>query len=111
MSSLTRKHGICLILVAFIFSLVGSALHAVTKHEIFELSRQIKAKKAEIASLQAELRKLNEEGGPDAQEKAQIIMEQIRELREQLNELNKNLEKLKKTSNNAIDATESFRRR
>ncbi len=103
MSSLIRKHGICLILAAFVFSLIGSALHAVTKHEIFELSQQIKAKKAEITSLQAELRKLNEEGGPEAQEKAQIIMEQISELREQLRVLNKNLDELKKTAHPGIE--------
>lgn len=95
MSSLIRKSGICLILVAFVFSMIGSALHAASKHELFELSKNIKQTKSQISNLQAELRKLNEEGGPQAQEQAQVIMAQIKELREQLKGMEKNLEHLK----------------
>lgn len=96
MSSLIRKNGICLILVAFVFSLLSSALFATTKHEMFELSQQIKNVKGQIRDLHSELHKLNEEGGPDAQEKAQIIMSQICELKERLRTMEKNLEQLKK---------------
>ncbi|HMM58509.1 MAG TPA: hypothetical protein PKC25_00095 [Candidatus Rifleibacterium sp.] len=98
MSSFNRKSWLCLILLAFVFSLTGSTLLAVTKHQIFELSQQIKQKQSQVNKLYAELRKLNEEGGPEAQEKAQVIMAEIVELKEQIGELQRNLEQLKKTA-------------
>lgn len=98
MSSLSRKNGICIILFAFVLSLIGSALHAASKHEIYQLSQQIKQKQNQINTLYAELRKLNEEGGPEAQEKAQIVMAQICELKQELGELQKDMQKLKKAA-------------
>ncbi len=98
MSSFNRKSWLGLILLAFVFSLTGSTLFAVTKHQIFELSQQIKQKQSQVNKLYAELRKLNEEGGPEAQEKAQVIMAEIVELKEQIGELQRNLEELKKTA-------------
>lgn len=101
MNSLTRKAGICLILVAFVFSLLGSALQAASKQELFELGKNIKQTKSQISNLQTELHKLNEEGGPQAQEQAQVIMAQIKELKEQLKGMEKSLEQLK--NGNEVD--------
>ncbi len=102
-----KRNGICLILVAFVFSLFTCSLAAATKTEIYELSQQIKQKQTQITSLYAELRKLNEEGGPDAQEKAQIIMEQIKVLREDVARLKKNLDQIKSTASGHVVISEN----
>lgn len=104
------RNGICLILVAFVFSFLASALSAATKTEIYELSQKIKQKQAKITTLYAELRKLNEEGGPEAQEKAQIIMEQIKALREEVTILKKNLNQIKSTAGSGHPALEASER-
>ncbi|GEM_PF-1346249 len=96
MISFSRKNAICVVLFAFVLSLIGNVLYAASKHEIYQLSQRIKQKQTQIDNLYAELRKLNEEGGPESQEKAQIVMAQICELKKELAELHKNMQKLKK---------------
>ncbi|GAB4282364.1 MAG: hypothetical protein Kow0029_27900 [Candidatus Rifleibacteriota bacterium] len=85
-----------LVLTLFVFTMLGSALFSATKQEIFEVSNQIKALKHEIKLAYAELRKLNEEGGPEAQEQAQLIMEHIKIMKEDLDTLNAVLANMKK---------------
>lgn len=103
MNSLTKKHGICLILLAFVLSFIGSSLQAATKQEMYQLGKEIKSTQTQISSLYAELRKLNEEGGPDSQEKAQLIMDHIQELKERLARMQKSLDQMKKGTDNISD--------
>ncbi|MGM0600501.1 MAG: hypothetical protein ACQETH_11885 [Candidatus Rifleibacteriota bacterium] len=74
--SVTKKT-IWLVLTIFIISMLGSAVQAASKHEMYEVSQKIKQLNEEIRLAYIELRKLNEEGGPEAQVEAQKLMEKI----------------------------------
>jgi septal ring factor EnvC (AmiA/AmiB activator) len=99
MKSLVSKNSIFLMVMVFLFSFVASMASAVNKQEMFELGERIRVLQNRITDAYEELRKLNEEGGDQAQEQAQIVMAQIKEMKIELQKLQKNLEKLKKGEN------------
>lgn len=88
MKNYCNRKSICIILTLFVFSMVGSLLQAaVNKQQLFEIGQQIRELNEKISEAYEELRKLNEEGGPAAQEQAQLIMMQIKEMKEDLKTL------------------------
>lgn len=72
------KRSIWLVLTIFIISMLGSAVQAASKQEMYEVSQKIKQLNEKVKQAYIELRKLNEEGGPEAQIKAQKLMKQIK---------------------------------
>jgi tRNA uridine 5-carbamoylmethylation protein Kti12 len=101
MKSFCRNSGIILILVVFAMSIFAPAsASAIGKQKIYELSKQIKELDVQIKEAYAELRRLNEEGGPDAQIKAQVLMQQIKEMRKEQDFLKEQLKEAKKIKNN-----------
>lgn len=52
-----------------------------------DVQKELKALKLALKQTQAELRRLNEEGGSQDQAKAQELMEKIRELRQKISDL------------------------
>lgn len=95
MNTLINRKNIWLVLTLFVFAMVGSILQAATKQEMFEVGQEIREIQAGIKVAYEELRKLNEEGGPDSQEEAQIIMQQIKEMKEDLRTMKAVLDNMK----------------
>lgn len=95
MKNLVSKKSIATVLVLFVFTLFGSMLQAATKHEMFEVGQEIRELNQRITLAYEELRKLNEEGGPEAQEQAQLIMSEIKEMKADLKTLKAVLENMK----------------
>ncbi|MFZ5952292.1 MAG: hypothetical protein ACOYXC_16435 [Candidatus Rifleibacteriota bacterium] len=95
MNNLINKRSICIALVLFVFALCGSMLQAASKHEMFEVGQKISELNQKITEAYEELRKLNEEGGPEAQEQAQVIMMQIKEMKEDVKTLKAVLDNMK----------------
>ncbi len=89
MKSLVSKNSIFLMVMVFLFSFVASMASAVNKQEMFELGERIRVLQNRITDAYEELRKLNEEGGDQAQEQAQIVMAQIKEMKIELQKLQK----------------------
>ena len=71
MKSFCRNSGIVFLLFIFAMSIFApTSASAIGKQKIYELSKQVKELDAQIKEAYAELRRLNEEGGPDAQVKS-----------------------------------------
>jgi septal ring factor EnvC (AmiA/AmiB activator) len=83
------------VVIIVLFTLCCGMLQAASKHDIFETSQKIKTLKKQIDQAYVELRKLNEEGGEHAQEKAQLLMAEIREMKSELSVLEQSLENMK----------------
>jgi septal ring factor EnvC (AmiA/AmiB activator) len=84
-----------MLVLVVVFSLCSGLLQAVTKHDLYEVSQKIKELQQRIDEAYAELRLLNEEGGEQSQEQAQVLMAEIREMQAELNVLKKSLESMK----------------
>ena len=98
--SIASKKSFTLLVLTFVFALFTGSLHAVTKHEMYEVGKKIKEKQAIETKLYSELRKLNEEGGANAQEKAQLIMSEINEIKKEIKELESMMANISKDSRN-----------
>lgn len=113
MISLINRSGIGLLVLSLVFCLFGSMASA-SKLEIYELSQRIREVQTKIDQAYEQLRKLNEEGGEQAQEEAQLLMALIKELKAEKQGLEKSMDKLKKgiSSNNhnkPADAQDFYR--
>lgn len=95
MNTLINKRNIGLVLVLFVFAMVSSLLQAASKQEMYEVGQQISELNAKIKVAYEELRRLNEEGGPNSQEQAQVIMMQIKDMKEDLKTLKSVLDNMK----------------
>lgn len=94
MKPLISKSGIGLMILALVFCLFGTVASA-SKLEMYELGQRIRELDVKIEAAYEELRKLNEEGGEQAQEQAQLVMAMIKEMKAEKQVLQKNLDKLK----------------
>lgn len=84
-----------MLVLVVVFSLCSGLLQAVTKHDIYEVSQKIRELQQRVDEAYAELRLLNEEGGEQSQEQAQVLMAEIREMQAELKVLKKSLESMK----------------
>lgn len=110
MKPLISKSGIGLMILAFVFCLFGTVASA-SKLEMYELGERIRVLQGKIDVAYEELRKLNEEGGEQAQEQAQLIMGMIKEMKAEKQVLQKNLEKLKNNGGSSnLSDNQDFRK-
>ncbi|PKL46022.1 MAG: hypothetical protein CVV42_17925 [Candidatus Riflebacteria bacterium HGW-Riflebacteria-2] len=84
-----------MVVLVVVFSLCTGLLQAVSKHDIYEAGQRIKELQQSIDKAYEELRLLNEEGGEQSQEQAQVLMAEIREMKAELTVLKKSLESMK----------------